>query len=898
MSKRKIDRGRPLDEAVTKGSIDYTTRAIRSAFYSQFPEDWDSYEWLVIEEIFTDHVIVNSSELPHDEFYRVAYREENGRYIFDDREAWELVELTYQPANLMESLKGRSGQRIKETSAASAYLGEAEKEKPRRIFADVATADVVNGNNRRYSLAVLVEAVQEARQHLHESLSQGRAILLGEEDHPNSADKRSGPKLTETIVAWDDIWFDYDVNQVKVSGKMVENSRGRDAIVTMDAGVLPGVSLRGYGEAKKVKENGRSIEDVQWLRFTGVDLVMTPGFDEAAVTAIESKTEDEETMPKQIIEESQAHDVAVLTAEELLKKYPELAAQVHESLNEKERKEQERLRKIQEAEQREKEEIARQREATLREQLGIGETDDLGTAIADRDRELAELRAKETAREVAAFIESEIGKTSYPDFMKVQLREAIGEPTNVEEAKNALKRQRGIFDKIVSEMRLKAKGFGGVDVLGPVLEREGNVPAYAQAAHFINENLARRNPAGRPDPNRAPTLQEQLLAEYLESYDKAYKHHLIEEGRKFEEAMDTTDLSLPYSVMRAVIAQVYPQLLSPVIFDYGMLAQSPANIYYEKYQGETGETATVTGEEKAADHDAWVGLAQARLIPGTVTVVFVPASGANVPYAEGTDFVIDYELGRIMALSTGDIVDEATMTIGYQYRAMRLGEMQGIRRGKLQLESAIMVQAADRLAQQISREAVVFSRSQLGWDATSRTLTALVNEIAKKIDGDRLWKALAAALTVPNNSGGSWASSSGTLDDLVKYIGVAKTKVENRLYEATGVVVSKTRSETLSNWANFTSAGKRPDSDLNANGYVGRLKGLPVFETTQFPDNYILVMNREIVMARVFQPMQLFGPFPSYDSNGLLIAADQYYVEEFNGSLAPVPEKAAYVKIT
>lgn len=897
MSKRKIDRGNPLSEAVTKGSLEYASRAIRSAFYRQFPDDWDNDEWFMVVEIFDDHIIVESNKLAHDEFYYVPYSQSGGVYTFADRDSWEVVELTYQPATVMENLSKRTGPKIKETSIAAAYLGEADTGKPRRIFADVATADVVNGNNRRYSLAVLVEAVQEARQHLHESLSQGRAILLGEEDHPNSADKRNGPKLTETIVAWDDIWFDYEVNQVKVSGKMVENSRGRDAIVTMDAGVLPGVSLRGYGEAKKVKENGRSIEEVQWLRFTGVDLVMTPGFGEAAVTAIESKTEDKNPMPKQL-DESQATELAELTAEEILKKYPELAAQVHESLNEKERKEQERQRKIQEAEQREKEEIARQREAALREQLGIGETDDLETAIADRDRELAELRAKETAREVAAFIESEIGKTSYPDFMKVQLREAIGEPADVEEAKNALKKQRGIFDKIVSEMRLKAKGFGGVDVLGPVLEREGNVPAYAQAAHFINENLARRNPAGRPDPNRAPTLQEQLLAEYLEKYDAAYKHHLIEEGRKFEEAMDTTDLGLPYSVMRAVIAQVYPQLLSPVIFDYGMLAQSPANIYYEKYQGETGETATVTGETKTADHDTWVGLAQARLIPGTVTVVYVPASGPNVPYDEGTDFVIDYELGWIMALSTGDIVDEATMTIGYQYRAMRLGEMQGIRRGKLQLESAIMVQAADRLAQQISREAVVFSRSQLGWDATARTLTALVNEIAKKIDGDRLWKALSAALTVPNNSGGSWASSSGTLDDLVKYIGVAKTKVENRLYETTGIVVSKTRSETLSNWANFTAAGKRPDSDLNANGYVGRLKGLPVFETTQFPDNYILVMNREIVMARVFQPMQLFGPFPSYDSNGLLIAADQYYVEEFNGSLAPVPEKAAYVKIT
>jgi hypothetical protein len=898
-NKRQVGRGNALSEATTKGSVEYTMRAIRSDFYRQYPDTMDD-EWYIVEETFADHVIVYSNKLSHDEFYFVTYSQaDDGRYLFAAKADWEVVELTYQSSGVLERLRERSGQKLKETSISSAYLGEAVEGKPRRIFADVATADIVNGNNRRYPLAVLVEAVHEAKTHLNESFSQGRAILLGEEEHPN--DKRQSPRLTETIIVWDDIWFEYKENQVKVSGRIVENIRGKDAIVTMAAGVLPGVSLRGYGESKSVKENGRSIDEVLWLRFTGVDLVMNPGFEEAAVTAIESKKETVIMSTKtDVVEESKTTPVVtppavpVLNAAAIIAQEPDKAEEIYLELKERKDREAQKLVEKRKVEEEEKLEVARQRETKLREQMGLGETDDVHAALQEQQDELHRLKLAEQKREVVAFIEKETGNLTYPDFMKEQLLEAIGEPETIDEAKAALKKQRGIFDKIVSEMRLKLKGFNGVDVLGPVLEREGNVPQYAQAAHFLHESLARRQPNGR-DEKRAPTIQEQLMSEYLIKYDASYKHHLVSEARMFEEAEQTTDLNLPYSVMRAVIQQVYPQLITPVIFDYAMDAHSPSLIYYEQYAGETGETGTITDEAVSADSGAWVNMAHQRVTPGTVVVQDVTDA---TTYVEGTDYTIDYEDGKLYTLAGGSIADAAVLHVDYTYRAMREGEMQPIQRGKMGLSSQVLIQAADRLASQISREAVLFSRSQLNWDATSRTIGALVNEIAKKIDGDRLYNALGAALRVASNSGGTWDSSSDTLDDLVKKIGAAKVKVANRLYEPTGIVVSLTRSDTISNWDGFTAAGKRPDADMNAFGYVGRLKGLPVFESTQFSDSYVLVFNRELLMARTFQAMQLFGPYPSYDTNGKLIAADQYYVEEFNGSITPVPEKGAYVKIT
>jgi hypothetical protein len=56
------------------------------------------------------------------------------------------------------------------------------------------------------------------------------------------------------------------------------------------------------------------------------------------------------------------------------------------------------------------------------------------------------------------------------------------------------------------------------------------------------------------------------------------------------------------------------------------------------------------------------------------------------------------------------------------------------------------------------------------------------------------------------------------------------------------------------------------------------------------------VVHRELVAHRVYQAMTFQEPFPSY-SNGKLVGADQYYAEEFNGSLITVEQKSAHIKI-
>jgi hypothetical protein len=171
-----------------------------------------------------------------------------------------------------------------------------------------------------------------------------------------------------------------------------------------------------------------------------------------------------------------------------------------------------------------------------------------------------------------------------------------------------------------------------------------------------------------------------------------------------------------------------------------------------------------------------------------------------------------------------------------------------------------------------------------------------VRQIRLNIDRVLIEKALGAALSVASNSGGTWTAATDPWALLAEYIGYAKVKVANRYYEPTGILMSETNADLLSNWDGFTRLGF-PNALLDAAGFAGAVKGLPVFKSTQMRDGYVLVMNREILLHRVFQPLTIKGPFPTYGANMKLIAAEQYYAEEYNSSIVPIGGKASFVKI-
>lgn len=913
--KRKIDRGNPVTELV-KGSLNYTMHAIRRAFYRQF-DPYDEDIW--VDEIFDGYVIVSSMGLEVDEYYLVTYTREDGEYQFAPRDEWEVVELTYQPKSTdgdgdvseAETDTDESGAETQEAHAASderrrqrfverfdhaARLDEAKQDKPRVIKARLAQADVVNENDRRYPRAVLREAVQEARNHLHESLSQGRAILLGESEHP--ADKRQRPRFLETIVVWQDIWFDENDGWVRGEGTVVETSIGKDAIVLMDAGVLPGVSLRGWGESKIVEEDGQDIEEVQWLRLTGFDLVLEPGFQDAAVEVLESKTEVNEMAGKTGTTPTQTDAPAAppadngrpLTLEQLREQNPELYESIANQAVEKHKTEQ------QTAAQRAEAEKAQAAEKALREALGIGPDHDLQEAVK-KDREKREqLEARERTRQVEERIAEASKDLNYPSWLKDQVIAYVqeSEPETVEEVNGAFEKAKKVFGPLAAKQRLANMGHNISDI-APVIEREANVPEFARASFEISETMVKAG-LWTPRDKRPRNYNRIFTDKYLERFDHLYQRQLMNESSEWTEAMLQTQLSLPYTVVRAIIDEAFPMLIATSIFDTDVVTANPSRIFYEAFfSAESGYEVTVTDEDVTSDEDAWVELDGAHIQYGSVNV---EPNGGGSAFAEGTDYVIDYLEGRIMVLASGTIGDATALDVDYVYDAVRKGENAGIERAKSGLRFVDLTLTADRLATEISDETITFSQSQLGYDAITRTLNLLTKELMRNIDSALFGVALAEALRVASNSGGTWNSASDPVADLVAKIGIAKVKVENRNYTPTFVLMSNTNADRASNWDGFSNAGERPDADLDTNGYVGRLKGLPVFRSTNFPDAYILVGNREHVMYRTFGDMQLRGPFPTYDANRKLVANEQYYLQEYNGRVTPINEKASYVIVS
>ena len=908
---QKVGRGEPVQESA--GSITQYTRRVSRDFRRQFGASMSESDWYgYVVDVYQDHVIVYDYDLPDGQYWLATYElGDDEHYVFQGRDDWSTVELTYQLAGeLTESKK------LAEVLTAAVVLEEATGAgKPRYISGIGVTADVINANGRRYPYPVLKRAVDQAISHLNESTGQGRiAYVLGEADHPSDKG-HTRSQFLETITNWTSLRLDSSTKQVQIRGRMIESSKGQDAIAVMEGGVLPGISMRGYGVSRIVEEaNGSTVVEVVDLTLTGFDLLV-PGEQsdpngeisllESAKTRKQHQEEGSDMDPEQVLAalmESGAMDTLAGT---LLVRIQEAQDQANEG---------QRMQLLREALGVETDAeivgavtklIAESTgtpnvgDSVLRTALGLEEGVDVDGVLEGRMTRLQELEDAETQRGVDTFVEGTIKALKYPSWMKDQLTEAVqgAAPKTKDAAKALIESRRKEYSGMLSRLDLAAKGnVHGLEVLGPVIERDLGIPAFAAVSHEISESLHNRNvlTLKRADLVSPKTINERFAAQYLAKFDAAHKHNLVQEAALFAEAEQVSDLSLPYSVTRAIIAEAVPMLIATSIYDVAMTDQSDTRVYYETYAGETGETVAIAAEDFTSDEDAWVQLDYKRIVPGTLSV---EPDGGGTPWVEGTDYVMDYANGKIWTLAAGGIGDSTATEIDYSYKAYRLGEMAAIERGKGTLAFTTLAMVADRLATEISTEAALFSRSQLGWDATARTLSMLVFQIAKKIDQDLLYMALAGALIQASNSGGTWASATDTIDTLVQYIGVAKVLVGNRYYKPDHISCSLTNSDRLANWDGFTAAGKRPDSDLAANGYVGRLKGLPVFESTEHSDAYIVIANREIVHHRVFQPMILKGPYPSYSSNKLL-ASEQYYAEEINGSAAPVPEKAATVKIT
>lgn len=740
-----------------------------------------------------------------------------------------------------------------------------DTDSPGRIRAIGAVADQLNHNRRVYPAAVLREAVERAQARLNRSLSQGR-YLLGEADHPPNMQAR----LFQTIVVWDEILFNETTKFVELSGRILKTTAGQEARLLMSEGIMPGVSLRGYGQSETVQdEDGNPYEEVTYLELTGFDLVFEQSFDDARVTVMEqtAKEQEEPNMSEKEVKQEQAEQPT-----------PTPAPTADNS----------RLA----------DKLAEQMEALSKAQAELAEARRAAADAEAAKAQLAEAKAAlENTQRIAAR-DAAIAETTadlpYPGPVAEAFVEAVkgADLADAEAVKVYVEKRRREFDAIVAAAKVAEQGGPAVKVVGPVFETETGKPDFVQFSHKLTEQMDRMGYTQKHSPDsRGAKLAEQ----YLAAFDNAYRSQLIAEDRAYrvmQEAQTVSDLSLPYLVTRTVIEEAVPLLVAANVFDIGLVDGNPARVWFESYAHESGVLTQVTDETVTAADDTWQDLANKSIVPGTV---LVEAGGTSTAYDENVDYLIDYAEGRIKTIGAGAIADEADLDVTYQYEAVRTGENTAIQRGKATLTAQDITLTADRLAGFITDEALTFSGSNLSYDAAARTAMMIVRELNERIDRRILMAARTAAYE-SGNSGGSWTASGADYDELVLKLGLASAAVKNDHYTPTAIVGSVTNVERLRNWSGFNRDGK-PDAALGAGGTELRVKGLPVYESTQMTDDAFLVVNRELVMHRVYSgsPMSLKGPFPVRNGDGLLVAGQEWYAQEYNYSFVPIKEKAGYV---
>lgn len=753
---------------------------------------------------------------------------------------------------------------------------------PWRVKAVGITLDQVNKNRRLYPLNVAQAAVNDANQRI-----QAGENIDGKIEHPDF------PDLNGTAFNWTRLGI--EDKQIILEGYLLGTDAGRNLRAMHKGKMNIRLSQRAGGDS--VVKGGYS--EVTKFRIFGYDATGNPSDDAAGITILESNQST-----------NNGGNPTVDELQQQIKEFIDAQAGTFIRFDESTRSRMARAVKSQ------KPTSFDEAKQLLESQAGDYDAI-LESAKLNRDSTVERLQAEkalleeeQNRREVDEYLTEQVKEADYPKSLEESYLAAVkaAKPANLEEAATVLEEQRKIFDPLAANMVLAGRGMNRARVTGSVIEKETGYPEFAKVSFEIGQKLEESHRGTVRDFSSPQTPSERLTANVLKLYDQKFGVKMHEESRLYE-SETTSDLNIQFSAIRAVIAEVYPALIAPMVYDFQTAKNSPENIGYEVFVGEDGYTKTVTDEDfnSGAFTDGqsdWIQLDNTFIQPGTV-VVNVDGGGALIT-DDGTNYVVDYAKGQIKMLDGGssdaNVAAATAYEIDYVSTQIAKGENVPIEEAKLQIIWKNLGAQAIRLATDITKEAMIYGRSQAGWDPVTRTIASLAQQVRSKIDESIFYLGLSASLSVANNQAASVNIDADTAaDDLIKAVGKAKVKVSNRGYTPTGVVCSATIADIMSNSEQFSQAGGRADSGLNSNGSIGRVKGLPVYEVEggNYPDDFMQVVNRELVIHRVFVPMGIEGPIQSIDpATGKLLPAKKYYIEEFSGSDTPVHEKSSHVKLT
>ena len=177
---------------------------------------------------------------------------------------------------------------------------------------------------------------------------------------------------------------------------------------------------------------------------------------------------------------------------------------------------------------------------------------------------------------------------------------------------------------------------------------------------------------------------------------------------------------------------------------------------------------------------------------------------------------------------------------------------------------------ANAILASISEEAERYTVAQTSWNARTRALFNIAYDMVEKIDHDVLGLAQFASdlnTNTPSTAVDIRASNASRSANLVSAIGDARATISGLDYPVDAIIGSPKSIQVLREWDGYKTDGF-PDSRLMPNSMVSMFQGVKVYETTQMPNNALLVANGETVYHRTFSGKagDLKGPFEGRDS--------------------------------
>lgn len=866
------------DEAIT---IRDTITRISDNFHTNFDPVYDY--WIV--DVFSGYVIVNSyranSGLLAGEYFKVPYTITDGGVPTFSSPPWEKVELEYTPS----STKTEAKKYDERKAAVKGVVTEGTK-----IKAIGITADTKNLNGRVYPSAVLKEAVSKLQPFIKQSNGQGR--VLGLIEHPKKGETAD---IGKVAIKWESVAFNESTKQVELEGTLLPNTCGNDLKVLAENGIEIGISQRAFGSSIIDKDGTEII--VKLDSISGYDAVLNPSDLNGSITdLLESRKELE--MNKDELKT-------------LLEENKDIFADLLKGI---------RVDELNEANVKLVENI-------VRSQLKLNENDDIQKRLTEMRKAEKELAIKNLQESIAAKIDELTKDLKYGD-LNSKFIESVKSNTfdSVEAATKFIEAKRVEYDAIVAQLKLAGMGFNddGTKNTGnaqnpmanisvkPVFEVYTGQPEFVKVSHILRESMQSHGLTKMVDLSKASNKVDEMAAKNLKAFDTKYQHLLIAENRQYDEAATTADVTMPYTALRTIIAEMFPRSVALGIFNVGQMTNNPERMFYETFTMESGFEVVLAAAAFSTFTPAWTPAAK-----GQWKDLPADASGAPIKmvkigtvvfsgFEEITDYIVDHYNGRIYTVSDAFAAAADTTTLALTYDAIRRGEMQPMERVKQVTSYRDITCMANRLAVQVSDEGVRFPKAQLGYDMVARALDGASKFMARNLDKQMFYQELSRLLTIANNT--ETYSKSNVIDNSVNGFtvqsGLARLKLKRRYYDEdmAKLIVGAEMFELMSNSALFNATNSRPDYAMaGRNGHVGFWKGMAVYNSTEHTDAFAEVVHPDLMYYRVFSAVEVEGIFPTFAGSGdttRLVAAKQYTMQQYDSMDVLRGDAGSVIKIT